>query len=284
MTKARFAPLVLMLSALIVSACAPKVNDPADVQAVTQTVEAFAKAMNAGDADGLVAMMTDKTIYADNHFPVAVGKTAVQPMYAAQFSQFNAEFEAPVDEVRVAGDMAVSRGNWKIKLTPKAAGLAPITDSGSWMALSSRQADGSWKWEWLVPNSNQPLPGGTADGADERAIAQIEQDWAAAMVKGDLAALERGLAKEWTLTEDGQTTTRAQALAAFKSGAYKVESATVRDLRVFVFGDAAIATMVVETKGTFMGKPVPPSSRSTDFFVKRDGQWQAVSTQNTAIK
>jgi hypothetical protein len=33
-----------------------------------------------------------------------------------------------------------------------------------------------------------------------------------------------------------------------------------------------------------MGKPVPPLSRSTDFFVKRDGQWQAVSTQNTAIK
>jgi hypothetical protein len=33
-----------------------------------------------------------------------------------------------------------------------------------------------------------------------------------------------------------------------------------------------------------MGKPVPALSRSTDFFVKRDGQWQAVSTHNTAIK
>ena len=152
------------------------------------------------------------------------------------------------------------------------------------MALSTRQADGSWKWEWLVPNSNRPLPGATADGAEERAIAQLELDWAAAMVKGDMAALETGLAQEWTLTEDGQTTARAQALGAFKSGAYKVESATVRDLSVHVFGDAAIATMTVETKGTFMGKPVPPVSRSTDFFVKRDGRWLAVSTQNTAVK
>jgi len=33
-----------------------------------------------------------------------------------------------------------------------------------------------------------------------------------------------------------------------------------------------------------MGKPVPPMSRSIDFFVKRDGQWQAVSTQNSSIK
>ena len=284
MTKAPAASLALVLCALCASGCSHKVNDPADVQAVTQSVEAFAKAMNAGDAEGLVAMMTDKTIYADNHFPVAVGKAAVQPMYAAQFGMFNAEFQAPVDEVRVAGDMAVARGTWRIKLTPKAGGLAPIADSGSWMALSSRQADGSWKWEWLVPNSDQPLPGATANGAEERAVAQIEQDWAAAMVKGDVSVLESNLAKEWALNEDGQVTPRAQALAAFKSGAYKVESATLRDLSVHVFGDAAIATMVVETKGTFMGKPVPPLARSTDFFVKRDGRWQAVSTQNTTIK
>jgi ketosteroid isomerase-like protein len=284
MKKPLLVVLVLVLALAALPACAHKVNDPADVQAVTQTVEAFAKAMNAGDADGLVAMMTDKTIYADNHFPVAVGKAAVKPMYAAQFSMFNAEFQAPVDEVRVVGDTAVCRGTWRIKLTPKAEALAPIVDSGSWMALSSRQADGSWKWEWLVPNSDQPLPGATADGAEEQAIVKIEQDWAAAMVKGDVAVLESNLAKEWTLTEDGQVTSRAQALGALKSGAYKVESATLRDLRVFVAGDAAIATMVVETKGTFMGKPVPPMSRSTDFFVKRDGQWQAVSTQNTAIK
>jgi ketosteroid isomerase-like protein len=278
-------PIVLLaLAVASAAACAPKVNDPADVQAVKQSVETFAKAMNAGDAEGLVAMMTDKTIYADNHFPVAVGKAAVQPMYAAQFSLFNAEFQAPVEDVRVVGDTAVSRGTWTIKLTPKAGPLAPIVDRGSWMAMSSRQADGSWKWEWLVPNSDQPLPGATSDGADEQAIMKIEQDWAAAMVKGDLSVLESNLAKEWTLTEDGQTTTRAQALGAFKSGAYKLESAVVRDLNVHVVGDAAIATMVVETKGTIMGKPVPAASRSTDFFVKRGGQWQAVSTQNTAIK
>jgi uncharacterized protein (TIGR02246 family) len=277
-------PIVLVALALaFATACAHKVNDPADIQAVTQTVEDFAKAFNAGDAEGLVAMMTDKTVYADNHFPVATGKAAIQQMYAAIFGQFSAEFAAPVEEVRVAGDVAVARGTWTITLTPKTQGLAPATDGGSWMALSTRQADGSWKWEWLVPNSNRPLPGTTADGADERAIAQLELDWAAGMVKGDVAGLEAGLAKEWTVTEDGQTTSRAQTIGAFKSGAYKVESATVRDLNVRVFGDAAIATMVVDVKGTFMGKPVPPSSRSIDFFVKRDGRWQAVSTQNTSV-
>lgn len=276
--------LSLVLVLAFASACAPKVDDPADVQAVKQSVETFAKAMNAGDSEALVSVMTEKTIWADNHFPVVVGRSAVKQMYDAQFGMFTLAFQAPVDEVRVVGDLAVSRGTWTITLTPKAAGPAPITDSGSWMAISSRQPDGTWKWDSLVPNSDRPMPGATADGAEEQAIAKLEQDWAAGMVTGDMAALESNLAKEWTLSEDGQVTTRAQALGAFKSGAYKVESASLRDMRVFVVGDAAVATMLVDTKGTFMGKPVPPTSRSTDFFVKRDGRWQAVSTQNTTIK
>ena len=98
---------VLVLALVPLSACAPKANDPADIQAVKQTVESYSKAVNAGDPEGVVAMMTDKTIYADNHFPVAVGKAAIQSMSAAQNSLFKTEFRAPVDEVRVAGDIAV---------------------------------------------------------------------------------------------------------------------------------------------------------------------------------
>ena len=276
--------LLLVLALVPLAACAPKVNDPADIQAVTQTVEAFAKAMNAGDAEALVAMMTDKTIYADNHFPVAVGKAAVQAMYTAQFGMFNTEFQAPVAEVRVAGDTAVCRGTWKIKLTPKTEGMAPITDSGSWMALSSRQADGSWKWDWLVPNSNQPMPGATADGAEEQALVKIERDWIAALQKSDVAALDGIMAKEWVSNADGEVATKAQSLAALKGGALKFESLTLRDLTARVFGDVAVVTSTVDAKGTAMGKPLPASQHSTDFFVKRDGRWQCVSTQNTTIK
>ena len=58
----------------------------------------------------------------------------------------------------------------------------------------------------------------------------------------------------------------------------------MRDISVHVFGDAAIATMTADVKGTFMGKAMPSLQRGTDFFVKRDGRWQAISTQNTTIK
>jgi len=278
------ASLVLVLVLAATSACAPKVNDPADIQAVKATVEAFGKAMNAGDAEGTVAMMTDKTVYADNHFPVAVGKAAVQSMYTAQNSMFKTEFQVPVDEVRVAGDLAAARGTWVVKLTPKVAGLAPINDSGSWLLLASRQADGTWKWDSVVPNSNQPMPGATADGAEEQAIIRIERDGADAMVKRDMPAVEKYLGKEWTLTNDGQVATRAQVLADLKSGAYKFDSLVLRDLNVHVFGDAAVATMIGDMKGTYKGADISGSGRGIDFLVKRDGRWQAVSSQNVTIK
>ena len=284
MTKAPYVPLVLVLSALCAAGCSPKVNDPADVQAVKDTAPAYDKFANAGDAAGLAAeFYAPDAVRMDPNQPSSAGAAAIRATLEKSYAQSSESIRNVIDDVRVAGGLAVAKGSFEGTSTPKAGGSA-VPVKGKFVTLYERQGSGPWKAVWDIYNSDLPAPGATADGADEQAIRQIEEDWAAAMVKGDLAVLERGLAKEWTLTEDGQTTTRAQALAAFKSGAYKVESAALRDVSVHVFGDAAIATMVVETKGTLMGKPVPPLSRSIDFFVKRDGQWQAVSTQNTAIK
>jgi ketosteroid isomerase-like protein len=279
----RISALVLVLGLAFASACAPKVNDPADVQLVKQTMEAYTKAILAKDAPASVAMLTDTTAYLEPHMPAITGKDAVAKFHQGIFDNFDVEMAPVVTDVQVQGNLATMRGTFTQKLIPKAEGLAAISDTGNWTVAARRQADGAWKWDWIMGGSDQPMPGSTADGVEEQAIAKIERDWTAAMAKGDEAALGQILAKEWVVTADGQTMTRAQSMAAFKSGAYKMESARVRDLDVHVFGDAAVATMLVETKATFMGQPVPPLARSTDFFVKRDGRWQAVSTQNTTI-
>jgi ketosteroid isomerase-like protein len=280
----RFASLVLVLALVLASACAPKVNDPADVQAITTLVNDYARAVNAKDVAASVAGITDRARYYEPHMPPFVGKAAIEQFHRALFDQFDAEFSAPVVDVRVTGNLGVAQGTWTQTLTPKAVGVAPITDSGNWAIVAQRQTDGSWKMDWVVPNSERPMPGTTADGAEEQVLVRFEQEWAAALVKGDVAVLDRSLAKEWAANADGEVATRAQLLAAIKSGAYKLESATMRDISVHVFGDVAIATMTADIKGTFMGTAMPPLQRSTDFFVKRDGRWQAVSTQNTTIK
>ena len=280
----RLASLVLLLALAFGSACAPKVNDPSDVQAVKQTMEAYTKAILAKDAPASVAMLTDTTAYLEPHMPAIIGKDAVAKFHQGIFDNFDIEMAPVVTDVQVEGTLATMRGTFTQKLIPKAEGVAAMSDTGNWTVAARRQADGAWKWDWIMGGSDQPMPGSTMNGVEEQAIASIERDWMAALLKADEAALGQILAKEWVMTGDGETVTRAQSAATLKSGAYKIESATLRDLDVHVFGDAAVATMVVDMKGTFMGKPVPPVSRSTDFFVKRDGRWQAVSTQNTTIK
>jgi uncharacterized protein (TIGR02246 family) len=274
---------VLVLALVPLSACAPKVNNPADVQAVRAASLTWDKAWNSANAEAVVlGFYTADAARMDPNQPALVGQQAIRAASQKYFDQYTDEGRSILEDVRVSGDLAVARGTFEGKSTPKTGGsAAQLKDK--FLTAFQRQADGSWRAFWDIYNSDLPMPGTTADGAEEQAVMQIERDWAAAMVKRDVAALDRILAKEWAENADGEVMTRAQALAVLKSGGFKLESVNLLDLSVHIFGDAAIATMAVDIKGTFMGKPVPPSQRSTDFFVKRDGRWQAVSTQNTTI-
>jgi len=72
--------VILALLLMATGGCSQKVNDPADVHAIRKSLDDYAKAMNAGDADGVVALMTDKTVYAHLNVPVAVGRDAIRSM------------------------------------------------------------------------------------------------------------------------------------------------------------------------------------------------------------
>jgi uncharacterized protein (TIGR02246 family) len=280
-----WAGVFLTLLLLTVSGCAPKVNDPGAVQAIQKCVDDYAKALIAKDADAIVAQMADDIVYADINIPARIGKEAVKKLHQDFFAPFSAiEFTMPVEDLRVSGDLGVARGTWKADLTPSSEMMPKMRDGGSWMAIFGRQKDGSWKWQAVIANSDQPLPGTSPAGAEETALLQIEQDWAKAFLKLDAPACERFVAKEWTYNSDGQVMNRAQMLTDIKSGAYKIESFVMNDFSAHVFGDAAIVTTIVVMKGTYKGNDLSGRSRSIDYFVKRDGRWQAISTQNTTIK
>ena len=276
--------VILCVLLLLVSACAQKVNDPADVQAIKQIVADYAKATNAGDAGAIADLTTDKTIFAYPSSSALVGKEAIRSIHQAFANEANAECSVPVEEVRAVGDLAIARGTWTEKVMPKAQGIASASLSGSWIASFARQTDGSWKWDWLVSNSNQPLPGTTADGAEEKALIQIELDSANSLMRSDVAAIDRLLAKEWMNNTDGQVMNKAQFLAEFKSGAYKIESVQLSDLSPHVFGDVAVVTATAVMKGKYKGSDIPSPQRGAEFFVKRDGRWQIVSTQAITTK
>jgi len=278
----RLAALVWVLALGL--ACAPKVNDPADVQAIKDLMDGYFKAAYTKDPAALQAVLTEKTVLLEPHMAPLVGKDAIGRMHEAFLASFDVDAKGPAIDVRVAGDMAVAYGRYEETITPKDATLAAERASGHWMAVLERQADRSWKWGWVTANSDQPMPGMTADGAEEQALAQLERDFVTAAKNRDMAFFDRHVAKEYVQIVDGKPVNFAAQLAGLKAGLWTIESATLRDVRVHVFGDAAIVSLSGQATGTYKGKPFADGSKGFDIFAKRDGRWQVVYSQMTAIK
>ncbi len=276
--------VILSVLLLLFVACAHHVNDPADVQAIKQTMDDFAKALNASDANGVASFATEKTIWADNHAPVIIGREAIRKSHQSLFNESKTDLSTPVEDVRVVGDLAVARGTYTNKVTEKAEGVSSTTYSGSWTFAFARQNDGSWKWDWLVANSNQPSPGSTVSGEDEKALYQAENDWAQATLKKDVALLDKILAKEFQANYDTFVGNKKQILADLQSGREKVESNANREMRAFVFGDTGIVHGMAIVKASAGGKDTSGTWRYTDVFLKRDGRWQCVTGFSTKVQ
>ena len=123
-----------------------------------------------------------------------------------------------------------------------------------------------------------------ASASVEQELIKLENGWSEAMVKKDLAFLDRILANEFTETDaEGTVWTKAQELAVLTSGEFKCTSAVADDMQVRVYGDTAVATGRNTNKAQLKGKDISGQHRWTDTWIKRDGRWQCVATQATRI-
>jgi ketosteroid isomerase-like protein len=120
-------------------------------------------------------------------------------------------------------------------------------------------------------------------GGAEQVVMQLERDWYEAGLKNDAAAIDKILADDWVGQGPPGATTKAQALADMKAGDSKLESGTLGDLKVRVFGDTAVVAGSDVNKSSYKGKDTSGHWNWTDVFVKRQGRWQAVASQLTPV-
>jgi uncharacterized protein (TIGR02246 family) len=124
-----------------------------------------------------------------------------------------------------------------------------------------------------------------ADQAAEKQIRQIEEELRTAVVKGDAATFERVLADDYTTTNvNGLTRTKAQLIKDIKSGVAKTESLKLDNVKVRVYGDTAVLTAERRARSSLRGTDTSGHQRMLRVFVKRQGRWQPVAMQTTAIK
>jgi ketosteroid isomerase-like protein len=119
--------------------------------------------------------------------------------------------------------------------------------------------------------------------SDAATVKGIEEKWATAASKNDDAGVASLLADSVTsIGSDGIMRNRSEMLAAMKGRKY--ESAVEDDIKVQVFGDAAVATGIWRAKGTDNGKPFSEVERFTDTYIKMGGQWKCVASHSSTMK
>ena len=117
------------------------------------------------------------------------------------------------------------------------------------------------------------------NSADEKAVTQLVHEWLDALVKADLATLDRIIADDYIVTNSDGSVLGKQSLDPL----IKFESATVEDLKVRLYGEAAVVTGTTTYKGSFNGRAFNSRGRFTDVWLKREGRWQVVASQESAL-
>lgn len=118
----------------------------------------------------------------------------------------------------------------------------------------------------------------------ERALTKLGNDTAVAYTKADTAFFDRVLADEWTIIDPmGEVSNKERQIRELKDGTFVVKSMDNKELKVRIYGDAAVVTGCSEVKAKYKGNDFSSTDRWTDVYVKRDGKWRCVSTQVTGI-
>jgi len=118
----------------------------------------------------------------------------------------------------------------------------------------------------------------------EDELAKVEAEFANAIVKNSPEEIRQFVSDDWIIINaDGGIIDRQRFLEVIKSGTLTHEMMESDDVRVRVYGDSAVVSAVTRSKGKFMGQEFTTHERSTDVFVRRDGQWRCVLTQLTGF-
>jgi uncharacterized protein (TIGR02246 family) len=126
----------------------------ADRTAIRQVDENLVKLANAQDSKGAVALYADDATVLPPNQAALEGRAAIQAWMEAPRPVSN--FQMKSLEIEGRGDLAYDRGTYSVTVTP--AGAAPIQNRGKYLTIYRKQADGSWKVQRDIWNSDLPLP------------------------------------------------------------------------------------------------------------------------------
>ncbi len=149
--------ILMVLTLFVIIGCGKQneVDVETDIAAINELWIQYAGSLNSGDIDSWISLWTDNGIQMAPDAPAVIGKEQIRAKFESMFAKFILNIVITNKEVRVAGDLAFSRGTYTLSLTPKAEGETIMID-GKYLSIMERQTDGSWKILRDCFNNNAP--------------------------------------------------------------------------------------------------------------------------------
>jgi ketosteroid isomerase-like protein len=125
-----------------------------------------------------------------------------------------------------------------------------------------------------------------AAASDEQLLIEIERQWAAAYVSGDADKLDAIFSPDYIQTNTRAVVTgKADEVGDVRSGSFRYEKFDTTEMKVQLYGDAAVVTGKICLKGVDVksGKTIEGAMRMTDTFIRQGGKWRVIASQTTAV-
>jgi Domain of unknown function (DUF4440) len=125
----------------------------------------------------------------------------------------------------------------------------------------------------------------TKDDSQETKLLLMEHLWNESQLNRDSRALDGMIASSFVNTEwDGDVSDKSRFLADIKDPQFKPSLLTLQDLKVSMYGDAAVIVGVYHTKGTYQGKSYEHFGRFTDTWIYSEGRWLCAASHTSLLK
>jgi ketosteroid isomerase-like protein len=118
----------------------------------------------------------------------------------------------------------------------------------------------------------------------QEVLIELERDWDEAFHRQDARFIAPILAEEFIVTYgDGSRGDKARELQLATVFDPAIESSTLDDFTVKVYGDTAVVWFTQHLVGKAQDQKLELMFRYVDVFVFRDGRWQCVASQSTRV-
>lgn len=128
-------------------------DSAAAARGIAVSAQAFSRALESGDADGMAAQYVDDAVLVPPGGRLIAGRDSIRAFWTPRNPDFHTlAHSLTTDRLEVAGDVAVEVGTWRQEGQRR--DEAPQEAAGRYLVVWRRQPDGAWRMQfdsWTSP-------------------------------------------------------------------------------------------------------------------------------------